>query len=182
VRLPYGGSIVVAEFPPERDQLELIAGLLRFRQTTNSCGVVVSSNRPASNLIEKLGEYGVDLKKDLKNDRVVIIDMVSKSVGAVEVDGAVYVSSLTDLSALESAIEEALSKLRPEGAPKWLLLDSIATFLVLNSPESFLKFLQVLIGRLRVLRVDCAVFTVDVGVDVRVISTVKQMADKTVKM
>jgi KaiC/GvpD/RAD55 family RecA-like ATPase len=173
---------VVAEFPPERDQLELIAGLLKFRQTTNSCGVVVSSNRPASNLIERLEEYGVDLKKDLKNARIVIIDTVSKSVGAVEVDGTVCLSSLTDLPALKSAIEESFSKLKPEGAPKWLLLDSIATFLVLNSPEAFLKFFQVLIGRLRVLRVDCAIFTVDAGIDVKVISTVKQTADKTVKM
>ncbi len=49
---------------------------------------------------------------------------------------------------------EGVNRIKGKDGPGWLLLDSIATLLVFNSPDSLLEFLHFLLGRLRVLGFD----------------------------
>jgi len=175
-------SVAVWEFAPEKDQIELIAGFLKRKQETSSHGVIVSSNRPVANLIEKLKDYGYNLEDDMKRGQVVVVDLLSKNVGAPEMARVIYVSSVAELSALQLAIERALIGIKGSDEPKWLLLDSIVTLLVFNTPEALLGFIHFLVGRLRVLKIDSVLFAVQGGIDVRTISTIKQMADRTVKL
>jgi len=171
------GSIVILEFPAEENQIKLAADFLKSKQKTSRYGVYVSSNRPANNLIEKVKDYGYDLKKDLEEGRVWVVDLVSKNVGDAEVNGVIYVSSASELSATQMAIEKAINRIKGRDGPGWLLLDSIATLLVFNSPDSLLEFMHFLLGRLRVLGFDGVIFTVREGIDAKVISTIRQFCD-----
>jgi archaellum biogenesis ATPase FlaH len=175
-------SIVILEFPAEENQIKLAADFLKFKEKTGSYGVYVSSNRPTNNLIEKVKDYGYDLKKELEEGRVWIVDLVSKNVGDAEVKGVIYVSSASELSATQMAIEKAVNRIKDTGGHGWLLLDSIATLLVFNSPDSLLEFLHFLLGRLRVLGFDGIIFTVREGIEVKVIATIRQFCDEIVTL
>jgi len=176
------GSVVILEFPAEENQIKLAAEFLKFKEKAGSCGVFVSSNRPTNNLIEKVRDYKYDLKKALEEGRVWVVDLVSRNVGDVEVEGVIYVSSASELSATQMAIEKAINRIKGKDGPGWLLLDSIATLLVFNSPDSLLEFLHFLLGRLRVLGFDGVVFTVREGIEVKVISTIRQFCDEIIKL
>jgi len=176
------GSIVILEFPAEMNQIKLAAEFLKVKEKTGSYGVYVSSNRPTNNLMEKVKGYGYDLKKGLEEGRVWVVDLVSKNVGDAEVSGVIYVSSASELSATQMAIEKAVNRIKDRNGPGWLLLDSIATLLVFNSPDSLLEFLHFLLGRLRVLGFDGVIFTVREGIDAKVISTIRQFCDEIIKL
>lgn len=176
------GSIVILEFPAEENQIKLAAEFLKFKEKAGSYGVYVSSNRPTNNLIEKVKDCGYDLKKGLEEGRVWVVDLVSRNVGDAEVKGVIYVSSASELSATQMAIEKAVNRIKDSDGHGWLLLDSIATLLVFNSPDSLLEFLHFLLGRLRVLGFDGIIFTVREGIEVKVISTIRQFCDEIVKL
>jgi archaellum biogenesis ATPase FlaH len=176
------GSIMILEFPAETNQVKLVSEFLKFKRKTNSYGVYVSTNRPTNNLIEKVRDYGYDLKEDLDKGRVWIVDLISRNVGNGELKGVIYVSSASELSATQMAIEKAMTQIKENGGQGWLLLDSIATMLVFNSPNSLLEFLHFLLGRLRVLGFDGLIFTVREGIDEKVISTIRQFCDAIIKL
>jgi archaellum biogenesis ATPase FlaH len=176
------GSIVILEFPAEENQIKLAADFLKFKEKTGSYGVYVSSNRPTNNLIEKVKDYGYDLKKALEDGRVWVVDLVSKNVGDSEVKGVIYVSSASELSATQMAIEKAINRIKGRDGSGWLLLDSIATLLVFNSPDSLMEFFHFLLGRLRVLGFDGIIFTVREGIEVKVISTIRQFCDEIITL
>jgi len=174
-------SVIMFEASSEQDQMKLIADFLRARK--NDGGMYVSSIRPANDLIEKLLTYDVDLREAVKAGRICIIDLVSKSVGASEVKGGIYVSSPSELSATQMAIEKAAKSLDDKaGGRTWLLVDSISTLLVFNSPGAVLHFMHFLIGRLRVLQFDGAIFTVEGSVNERTLLTMKQFCDMVIKI
>ena len=176
------GSIVILEFPAEENQIKLASEFLSFKEKSGSYGVYVSSNRPTNNLIEKVEDYGYNLKKGLEEGRVWVVDLVSKNVGDAEVGGVIYVSSASELSATQMAIEKAVNRIKRNNGPGWLLIDSIATLLVFNSPDSLLEFLHFLLGRLRVFGFDGVIFTVREGIDSKVISTIRQFCDAIIKL
>ena len=176
------GSVVILEFPAEENQIKLAAQFLKFKEKTGSYGVYVSSNRPTNNLIEKVKGYGYNLEKALEEGRIWVVDLVSKNVGDHEVSGVIYVSSASELSAMQMAIERAVNQIKNIDGPGWLLLDSIATLLVFNNPDSLLEFLHFLLGRLRVLKFDGVIFTVREGIEAKVIATIRQFCDTIIKL
>jgi archaellum biogenesis ATPase FlaH len=172
-------SVIVIEVSPEEDQMRVVADFMKLKQ--NGKGIYVSSNRPANDLIEKLLSYDVDLKKTLETNKTCIIDLMSRSVGASEVKGGIYVSSPSELSAAQMAIEKAFETVNGKAGRTWLLLDSISTLLVFNTPGAVLHFIHFLIGRLRVLQFDGVLFTVEGSVDERTLSTIRQFCDMVIK-
>jgi len=102
-------SVVILEIPPEENQMRLTAEFLKFERKDKV--IYISSNRPANNLIEKLLTYNFDLKEAIEAGRICIIDLVSRSVGYSEVKGCIYVSSPTELSATQMAIENAVARI-----------------------------------------------------------------------
>lgn len=173
-------SVVMVETPLEENQIGLIADFLKFSR--NEKGIYVSSNRPTNDLIEKFLTYNFDLREALEAGRVCVIDLMSRSVGANEVEGSIYVSSPSELSATQMAIEKAFERIDGETGKTWLLLDSISTLLVFNSPEALLQFLHFLIGRLRVLQFNGIIFTVEGSVEEKTLSTIRQFCDMVIKL
>lgn len=163
----------------EENHLKLISD---FLQANRNCkGVYVSSNRSAKDLVERLREYDYDLYAKIKARSISVVDLVSRSVGAQEIEGAVYVSSPSELSATQMAIEAAISKLGPEAGNTWLVIDSLPTLLIFNGSGALLNFLHFLIGRLRLLGYTGVIFTAEGSLSPRVFSTVAQLCDKVIK-
>ncbi len=173
-------SVILLETQLEENQMRLTADFLKLRRENK--GIYISSNRPTNNLIEKLLTYNFDLREALETGRICVIDLMSRSVGASDVKGCISISSPSELSATQMAIEKAFERIDGEAGKTWLLLDSISTLLVFNSQGAVLQFLHFLIGRLRVLQFDGIVFTVENSVDERTLSTMRQFCDMVIKL
>jgi KaiC/GvpD/RAD55 family RecA-like ATPase len=173
-------SVVILEVPSEEDPMKLISDFLRFKQ--NDKGIYVSSNRSTKGLAEKLLVYKFDMRKLLEAGGICVVDLASKSVGSAEMKNSICVSSPSELSATQMAIEKAAEGLDGNSGNPWLLLDSLSTLLVYNSPGALLHFLHFLIGRLRVLGFDGMIFVVQGSVDGNVLSTIRQFCDEVIKL
>ncbi len=163
----------------EQDYLKLISGFLLLNR--NSYGIYVSSNRSAQNLTQELQRYGNDLASMMQAGRLFIVDLVSRNVGEREINGAVYVSSPSELSAAQMAIEGVINKWNTEPKNTWLVIDSIPTLLIFNGAGALLHFLHFLVGRLRVLGYTGIIFTVEGSLSSRVFSTIAQLCDTVIK-
>lgn len=163
----------------DQDFLELISRF--FLLNRQSKGVYVSANRSAKDLAEKIREHNFDLDSKLKTGEIFIVDLVSRSVGAQEIDGAVYLSCPSELSATQMAIEGVIKKLSAEPKNTWLIIDSLPTLLFFNGAGALLNFLHFLVGRLRVLGYIGVIFTVEGSLNPRVFSTVAQLCDRVIK-
>jgi len=163
----------------EENYLKLISHFLLINR--NCKGIYVSSNRSSRDLVDRLRKYDYDLDAKIKAREISIVDLVSRSVGAQEIEGAVYVSSPSELSATQMAIEAAINKLSPQAENAWLIIDSLPTLLIFNGVGALLNFLYFLIGRLRVLGYTGVIFTAEGSLSPRVFSTVAQLCDKVIK-
>jgi KaiC/GvpD/RAD55 family RecA-like ATPase len=173
-------SIVILESPPEENQMSIIADFLRSKASDK--GIYVSSNRATTDLSEKLLTYGYDLRKAVESGRICVVDLVSRSVGASELPGGMYVSSPSELSATQMAIENAVERLEGEPKKTWLLLDSISTLLVFSSSGALLQFLHFLVGRLRALQFNGIIVTVEGSIAETTLPTIKQFCDMVIRL
>ncbi|WXG44582.1 MAG: ATPase domain-containing protein [Promethearchaeati archaeon SRVP18_Atabeyarchaeia-1] len=173
-------SVVLLEVPVSENPMKIVADFLRYRQDDK--GIYVSSNRSTKDLVEKLRVYGFDLRESLETEKTYVIDLVSKSVGSSEVKGSLNVASPSELSATQMAFEKAVELLNCKRDDSWLLIDSLSTLLVYNSSGALLHFLHFLVGRLRVLGFDGAIFAVEGSVEGNVLSTVRQFCDEVIRL
>ena len=162
-----------------QDYLKLISKFLSLN--CNARGVYVSANRSAKDLIESIAKYDFDLATKLKTGQISIVDLISRSIGAQDVAGVVYVSSPSELSATQMAIEGIISKCNVEPRNTWLIIDSLPTLLIFNGSGPLLNFLHFLVGRLRALGYTGVMFAVEGSLNARVFSTVAQLCDKVIK-
>lgn len=162
-----------------QDYFKLISSFLSIN--SRSRGIYVSSNRSAKDVAERIEEYNSELGHKLKAGEICIVDLVSRSVGAAEIEGAVYVSSPSELSATQMAIEGAINRTNSEFRNTWLIIDSLPTLLIFNSAGALLNFLHFLIGRLRVIGYAGILFAVEGSLTPRVFSTIAQLCDKVIK-
>jgi KaiC/GvpD/RAD55 family RecA-like ATPase len=173
-------SIVLIEVGAAENPIKVLAEFLESKGDDK--GIYISSNRPTKNLVEQLNIRGFDLRTPLETERIFVIDLVSKSFGAGETKGSIDVASPCELSATQMAFEKAVERLNGGYGVPWLLLDSLSTLLVYNSSGALLHFLHFLIGRLRVLGFDGAIFAVEGSVEESVLSTIKQFCDEVIQL
>jgi archaellum biogenesis ATPase FlaH len=171
------GSVAIVDSTIDESHMRLAADLFRFMR--NDICIYVASNRPATDLVDKLLTWKFDLREALETGKVSVIDSLSRSVGADEIKGVIYVASALELSATQMAIETSIERIDGESHKRWVVLDSISTLLVYNSAGAVLQFL---IGRLRVLHISGIILTVRNSVDEKVMSTLRQLCDMVIEL
>ena len=174
-------SIALVQISAETDEISL---LVRFLKThASSGGVYVSSNRPATDLLDRFGQNGFDLKTALDTAKIIIVDLVSKSVGAnLQAKNVLFVHSPEDLSATQLAIEKALESTDITPGQSWILSDSISTLLIYNSTGSVLQFFHFLTGRLRVLQMTGLILSQEGSVEEKTLSAIRHFCDMSIKL
>lgn len=173
-------SVVIVQTSLEEDQMRLMAELLRYYKDGNS--IIISSIRPIMDFVEKLGRYDFDMRKALEDAKLYVIDLVSKSVGVEIVKNVLFVHSPTDLSAAQMAFEKVIEVADSQSGRTLVLLDSVSTLLIYNSPDAVLQFLHFLVGRIRVLQFNGVIFAVEGAVEERMLSATRQFCDMMIKV
>jgi archaellum biogenesis ATPase FlaH len=160
--------------------MRLLAGFLKAE--ANSGGIYVSSNRPTTDLVDRIEQNGFDLKASLETARIIIVDLISKSLGAnLQAKNVLFVHSPEDLSATQLAIEKALDSIEIIPGNSWALIDSISTLLIYNSPGSVLQFFHFLVGRLRVLQMKGLMLNRQGSVEERTLAAIRDLCDISIE-
>ena len=126
-------------------------------------GMVILLTRPASVVKARLKQMN-------SKTELLFIDTVSKF------DSESVVTALPeDLTGLSIAITEC------SGAVNFVAFDFLNELVTYNSVDSVVRFGKVILAKLRGVGVDCIVFVSSDGIDPKLSSALKQVADKVIK-
>jgi len=174
-------SIALVHVSAKTDEMKMLTRFLKAQ--ANSGGIYVSANRPTADLVDRFEQNGFDLKTSLETARIIIVDLISKSLGAnLQTKNVLFVHSPQDLSATQLAIERALEGIEITAGDSWVLSDSISTLLIYNSPGSVLQFFHFLIGRLRVLHMKGLILNQQGSVEEKTLSAIRDFCDISVEL
>ena len=169
------GQIILVETEPERT-LDVIINSLRILTSAGAAGIILTSTRPYSKLIE------ICRKNDINLERLFFIDTIMQSVGII--DGSekdnksvTFVSSTSALTEMSLAINNACSNLKKEG---FFFMDSLTTLLIHNNPKTLSRFIHFTLTELRVRNVGALLTALKDGIDRKVRAEIVTLCDKTI--
>jgi len=134
------GAVVMMEVPTDA-YFDANVETLRYLTENGFEGIYISFQRPDSNVVEILGQKGIDLSK------IVIIDAASSCAGAPDSPPCVPVSKEMEIDELVRAIYTSLEKLH--GRKKFIFIDSLTTIALYKPLSEIMRFSQFLIGTVK---------------------------------
>jgi len=136
-------------------------------------GIILSADRPYSKLVQLYKGAGVD------SARLFFIDCVSKAAMAnpPKADNVAYVDGAGDLTRIAITITAALDAAKGR---RFLLVDSVSTFLVYEKPGVFFRFIHAILTRLRISDANGVLF-LEPGTDRLLRAEIVQLCDKVIK-
>ncbi|NYZ79399.1 hypothetical protein H0N99_04600 [Candidatus Micrarchaeota archaeon] len=139
-------------------------------------GAYVTFNRPYSTLKATIKGMGLDLSK------LFFIDLITESAGGsaerCATDNCFYVSSPKNLTELSILMEQAMLRLPAE--KRFVFIDSISTMLIYNDPDTVLRFIHALTGKMRLLGITGIIFLLEKESDEKFKAQVAQFCDKVI--
>lgn len=135
-------------------------------------GVYVSLNKPVTVLHEMLE------KENVNTDMIVFIDAISKfsDVSMKKSDNCFYLRSPQNLSDVSIAISEAVKSINT--SKKFVLIDSLNTFLLYSDENVVARFFHFVIGKIRSFGAGCIIISLKKGVDQKLITELSQFCDE----
>ncbi len=117
--------------------------LIKYFLKQGAQGIFITTNKPASTLIESLEKNSVDWS------RLFLIDVVSVRSNEQQLseENVIYVDSPEDLTELDAAINDCIKKALEKN--RFLVLDSLTTLLVYNPERTVERFMHSLSGKTR---------------------------------
>lgn len=167
-------DIVLLITKPE-NYSKLILNLLNFLLVKMKLfGIYVTINKPFDSLSAWLEKNNIDVNK------LFFIDAVTRTVAerSVLTEKCLFISSPTNLTDLSISLVQILKNPKPE--KKFILLDSLSTLLIYNSPETVLQFVHFISSRIRMSRILGMFLCLEEEKSKKVISSLSQFCDKVV--
>lgn len=140
------------------------------------CGIYITFNRPYSTLKEAVEKQGIDSSK------LFFIDLITETAGGKVERGAgercFYVSSPKNLTELSILMEQAMLRLPRER--RFVFIDSISTMLIYNDPDTVLRFVHSLTGKMRLLGITGIIFLLEKESDEKFRAQISQFCDAVI--
>ncbi|RLG02285.1 MAG: hypothetical protein DRN61_06740 [Thaumarchaeota archaeon] len=141
--------------------------------------VVCCANSTADEERRRLEEaYGGSVSEFIEEGRLVFIDLFSATMGLTleEGMGVKTIPSLSDLASYNVALREVLAGMQRRELRIRLSFDSLSTLLMYNPPQTVSRFLHILFGRLRSMKVT-SLFLLEEAHDTNIISMIMGFCD-----
>jgi len=154
---------------------KLILNLLNFLLVKRKLfGIYITVNKPFDSLRTWLKKNGIDV------DKLFFIDAVTRTIAerAMLTEKCLFISSPTNLTDLSISLAQILKNPKPE--KKFILLDSLSTLLIYNSPETVLQFVHFISSKMRMSRILGLFLCLEEEKSKKVISSLSQFCDKVV--
>jgi len=156
--------IVLIETSSDRS-FELSTAIVKYLSAKNDKGIIVSVNRPYTNLVDIYKKNNIDVSK------MFILDCISKNVTFL--DG---VSALTDISL---SINEHMNGSK---GGQFVFFDSITTMLIHNNPYIFTRFIHNVLTKMRLKGVGGLLISVKGNSNNEIRAEIAQLCDKVIKI
>jgi len=157
------------------NSFEVITALVKYLSDKNDKGIVISANRPYSNLVDVYKKNNIDVSK------MFVIDCISKSQNAdISDDNVVFIENLSALTDISLSIDEHIN-----GVPgkKFILFDSLTTMLIHNKPYVLARFIHNILTKMRLKGVGGVLVSLQDTYSSREIrSEIAQLCDKVIKV
>ena len=172
-------SIVLIRIPDEIQVLDAIASMLkRLVEERGHKALLILGNRSAGNFMEGLRTYGFVIERAVRQKKLLFIDCLTRSVGGPRVEGALFVSSPSDLSEVSLLMERGFRILEAKPNETWLMIDGLATFIIFNGMRRVLQFLIYTTNRLRTRRYYGVVLYYGSELEKQLENTIRQYVDR----
>ena len=135
---------VLIETNPEK-VLDLSLDIIKLLTSKDNYGIILLSNRPYSSAVNIYNEKKIDLSK------ILFIDCISEQ-NELKSENVIYAGGITNLTEISMALTEASTAIE---ANKFLLIDSLNTFLNHNEPAVFAKFIHHILTKARSRKTPC---------------------------
>jgi len=166
------GSIILLETSSDQS-FETSMASVEALLNKNDSGIIISANRPYSNLMS------VYKKNNIDTNKLYVLDLISKSQNAdVEADNVMYVENASALTNISLAVNEILKNLNGK---KFIFIDSITTMLIHNEPYVFARFLHSILTKMRLNGVEGLLISLEDNTNKDVRAEIAQLCDRVIK-
>ena len=164
-------QIILVETTPDKSQ-EVTMELVKLLSQKNERGIVVSANRPYTNLINVYKRNNIDVSK------MFILDCISKNQnGNFDADNAVFLENVSSLTDISLSINEHLNG---SSASKFVIFDSITTMLIHNKPYIFARFIHNILTKMRIHGVGGVLISIADNSNREIRAEIAQLCDKVI--
>ncbi len=139
-------------------------------------GSYISVNRPFNDLIKTLK------KSEIAHDNLFLIDCITKELGGRPIDlpNCVYIDSPKALTDICIAMHQFIEHTQKHN--KFIYIDSISTLGIHNKPETMLKFVHYLTGKIRLWGIKGVMVALHEDTDRQMISQISPFCDRIIDL
>lgn len=148
---------------------------LKLFSDRNDTGIVVSSNRPYSNLLNIYKKNNIDVSK------MFILDCVSKNLNGHkdDVKNVLFMENVSSLTDISLSIHDKISL---NNGRKFVFFDSINTMLIHNQPYVFARFVHSILTKMRLKGVGGVLIALEDKTNREIRAEIAQLCDKVIKI
>ena len=154
---------------------EISTASVKFLSNKNDAGIVISANRPYSNLLNIYKQNDIDVNK------MFILDCISKNLNGHNngIENVQFIENLSALTDLSLSINERINT--TEGK-KFIFFDSINTMLIHNKPYVFARFVHSILTKMRLNGVGGLLISLEEETNKEIRAEIAQLCDKVIKI
>jgi len=166
-------SIVLLEVSPEK-AFEMGLASVKFLSDKKASGIIVSANRPYSNLLD------VYKKNDIDTSKMFFLDCISKSHnGEIKADNVAFIENASSLTDISLSINERIKSINGK---RFVFFDSISTLLIHNNPAVFARFLHGILTRMRLTGSGGILVSLNGHTNKEIRAEIAQLCDKVISI
>ena len=168
------GFIVLIETSSE-NALEIGLDAVKMLIEDKQKGIIISANRPFSNVINLYKKNNID------TSRLFFIDLVSQSQSEnlTKSNNVVYIEHVSDLTSISISLVKAIETIKGR---KFVFIDSITTMLIHNNEHSLARFVHGILTRLRIDGVNGVMMLLENKESNEIRAEIAQLCDKVIKL
>ena len=166
-------QIILVETTADKSQ-EVTMELVKLLSQKNEKGIVVSANRPYTNLINVYKRHDIDVSK------MFILDCISKN--HFETNNGGNVIFLENAAALTEISLQLDERIKIINGKKFLFIDSITTMLIHNEPHIFARFVHNILTKMRLYGTGGLIISLEEKTNREVKAEIAQLCDKVIKI
>jgi len=166
--------IILVESSPE-NAFELSTALVKYMtDRNNSKGIIVSANRPYTNLMNIYRKNEIDISK------MFVLDCISKNQNVeINANNVIFLDNVSALTDISLSINERLNGSKEK---KFIFFDSITTMLMHNKPYIFARFVHNVLTKMRLKGVGGILISLQDTGNKEIRAEIAQLCDKVIKI
>jgi hypothetical protein len=166
--------IILVETIPE-NAFELSTALVKYMtDRNNSKGIIVSANRPYTNLMD------IYRKNDIDVSKMFVLDCISKNQNVeINANNVIFLDNVSSLTDISLSINE---RLNGSNEKKFIFFDSITTMLMHNKPYIFARFVHNVLTKMRLKGVGGILISLQDTGNKEIRAEIAQLCDKVLKI